>query len=267
MAECYSSSLCLLFLFLHAEIFKHGLPAAKTQFQLDPLNLLLLSLSFGLVQCCIQLIIVQTLNISYLFVSFSLSWSVLSCDYFLLFITDNHSIAVIKPSSPQHVPPVGTDVEVTDDSSLMERYLQRPHHALNMKRTMDDEDEDDLSMNEDGIRADPDGGENSKGKKEKFVKFTRGMRAVQLYVLHVYSTSNARFALSSDFFTTIASLLCTCFSLQFHYGMKACYIGDSVYTAGGIDWCGLIMTLACLVRCLFPATVLLSLNILKYLRV
>ena len=74
--------------------------------------------------------------------------------------------SVIKPASPQHVPQVGTNVEVMEDT--MEGYLQRPHHTLNMKRTMGGTEDREASGNERTMDT------TERGRRDKMFKFVHG---------------------------------------------------------------------------------------------
>ncbi len=74
--------------------------------------------------------------------------------------------SVIKPASPQHVPQVGTNVEVMEDT--MEGYLQRPHHTLNMKRTMGGTEDREASGDERTMDT------TERGRRDKMFKFVHG---------------------------------------------------------------------------------------------
>ncbi len=74
---------------------------------------------------------------------------------------------IIKPTSPHCVPHVASNIEVTDDSTVMERYMQRPQHALNMKRTINEQtDEDNNDM------------DTATTRREKMIKYTHGKNLV-----------------------------------------------------------------------------------------
>ena len=74
--------------------------------------------------------------------------------------------SVIKPASPQHVPQVGTNVEIMEDT--MEAYMQRSHHALNMKRTMGGGTEDRDSSGDERTT------DIERGRRDKMVKYVHG---------------------------------------------------------------------------------------------
>ena len=75
----------------------------------------------------------------------------------------------MRPSSPYHVPIVGTNIEVTNDTMDHESsYPQRPPHAQNMKRTIIATDQD-----EEGSEDEASVGEGG-GRRDKVIKYVHG---------------------------------------------------------------------------------------------
>lgn len=88
------------------------------------------------------------------------------------------SIFYLEPTSPHHVPPIGTSVDVSDDCVAMETYLQRPQHALNMKRTLSDEDNGRHRVEE----LDQEERLGKGGQRDKMIKYSSHGEYMYMYM-------------------------------------------------------------------------------------